>query len=42
MSLGMFGDYAFNETRWPSRGSTGIKEIKSIENRIRCLAAFRL
>ena len=31
----------FNEARWRPRGSTGIRERKSVENRIRCLANFK-
>ena len=37
----MLGDYVFNETRWRSRGCSGIKEKKSVENRIRCLANLK-
>ena len=37
----MLADCLFNETRWRSQGSSGTKEIKSVENRIRCLANFK-
>ena len=38
----MLGDCVFNQTRWRSRGFSGIKrQIKSVENRIRCLANFK-
>ena len=35
MSLGMLSDCVFNKTRWRPRGFSGIKEIKSVTNRIR-------
>ena len=36
----MLGVCVFNETRLWRRGSRGMTEIKSVENRIRCLANF--
>ena len=33
-------DCVFKETRWRPRGSSRIKEIKSVEIRVQCLANF--
>ena len=38
----MLSDCVFNEARWLSRGSSEITELKSRENRIRCLANFKV
>ena len=41
VSLVMLSGSVFNETRWRPRGSSRIKEIKTVLYRIRCLANFK-